>query len=144
MALYPQILPALEIKCGPQNFACSGTGLIKKVYSCFYSNIQAFFPLIEPKRTKAGKIAVRQPHVLRRAREWWKARCAFRGLSQAGTIANMQDRLRGSATGTLMTAELQEVQSRLNSEYLTPNAAAQDAKWLALKRNEARAVMDLR
>ncbi len=52
----------------------------------------------------------------------------------------MQDRLRGSTSS--MTSELQEVQQRLNSEYLRSNAAARDAKWLGLKSKEARAEMD--
>ncbi len=139
MAVSSQVSPPLEIKIGPQNFSCSGTGLIKNGHG-FCPYIQTFLPLLEPKKTKAGKIAVRQPDVPRRAQEWWKAQCVFRGLSQAGTIGDMQDRLRGNDDS--MTDELQEVQLRLNAEYLKSNAAARDAKWLALESNEARAEKD--
>ncbi len=41
-----------------------------------------------------------------------------------------------------MTPELQEVQRRLDLQYLKSNAAARDGRWLALESMEARAEMD--
>lgn len=136
----PRYLPALETKVGSQTFTCAGDGLMKNGHA-FCSDIDRFLPLLEPKRTKAGKIAVRQPHVPKQPMEWWRAQCAFRALPQSGKMADLQDRLR-RYNGS-MDDELQQMQRRLNTEYWKRNAAAREEKWLALRSNEARAEMDL-
>jgi hypothetical protein len=135
MDLHPRVLPALEIKLGPQTFTCSGEGLVNKGHA-FCSDIEGFLPLLEPKRTKAGKIAVRQPQIASKPKDWWSAQCAFRGLKPSGKIADLQGRLR-SSDGS-MDKELQGVQERLNLEYLEKNAAAREEEWLALEREEQR------
>jgi hypothetical protein len=61
----------------------------------FYANIEPYLPR-DPVLTKRGQIAKNQPpKPQKQAHTWWKAQCIFRGLSPKGTIAQLQDRLKG-------------------------------------------------
>lgn len=74
-------------------YKCSGDGLSKDGHK-FDPQFQEYLPLLEPLRTKAGKIAVRQPDMQKKPTAYWKAQCAFRGSTQSGKIADIQQRLR--------------------------------------------------
>jgi hypothetical protein len=106
----------------------------------FCSDIDPFLPPLQPKMTKAGKIAVRQPHIPTKPKEWWKAQCAFRSLALSGTVADMQNRLR--ASNGSMAPKLWHVQQQLNLDYLRSNAALREEQWLALESDQARVETD--
>lgn len=52
-----------------------------------------YLPLKEPIRTKAGKIAKRQPEIRVMSRSYWQAQCSFRGLPTSGSVEELQRRI---------------------------------------------------
>ncbi len=76
----------------------------------FYENIELYLPR-DPVLTKRGQVAKNQPpKPQKQAHTWWKAQCIFRGLSPKGTIAQLQDRLKGHARDSIakVILELEE------------------------------------
>ncbi|MCJ1353215.1 MAG: hypothetical protein MMC33_003200 [Icmadophila ericetorum] len=107
----------------------------------FDNGVTNYIPLLEPKKTKAGKIAVHQPHIEKKSSQYWKAQCLFRNLNQSDTIPVLQSRLRESRAS--MDEKLQEVEIRLNQEFLEKNAKCRDEKWVSLVTDEKKAKADL-
>lgn len=60
----------------------------------FDLRVDDYLPAAEPLRTKAGKIAKRQPKLQRKTLNWWKAQCSLRGLKTTGQVEELQARLR--------------------------------------------------
>lgn len=137
--LEPVVIPPLQATWKSASYTCSGDGLSKDGYK-FDPQYERFLPLLEPVRTKAGKVAVRQPNIPKKPAAYWKAQCAFRSLTQSGTIADIQDRLRN--VDALMTPELAKIEKELNKEFREKNAAARDNQWNGLKTDEQRADAD--
>jgi hypothetical protein len=62
MELYPIIIPPLETKRSLLAFTCSGGGL--RVFgNAFDPNVASNVPLLTPKLTTKGTIAVHQPRI---------------------------------------------------------------------------------
>lgn len=73
-------------------------------------NVANWLPLKEPLRTKAGKIAARQPQPPpKQPHMWWKAQCVFRGLGSKGTMVELQNKLRGHENDG-MVVQLRELE----------------------------------
>ena len=125
-ALYPIVIEPLKWNAGSKAFTCSGDGLLKDGYK-YDPNVKRHLPLLEPKRTQKGTIAVHQPHIAKQPLAYWKAQCVFRNLPQSGTVAKLQESLR--YTQAAMDPELASAEKRLNEEFRMKNAAARDDKW---------------
>ena len=65
----------------------------------FKASIDSYLPLLTPKLTKAGKVAVHQPQMPKKTVSWWKAQCGFRGRAVNGKPRDLQDRLREYGNG---------------------------------------------
>jgi hypothetical protein len=50
-------------------------------------------------RTKAGKIAKRQPHYDKRPRSYYQSQCSFRGLTTSGLTEKLQEALQSRDVG---------------------------------------------
>ena len=137
--LIPIVIPPLDVTLDMINFTCAGDGLLNNGHK-FDPNVTSYLPLLEPARTKAGKVRVHQPHIKKQPLAYWTAQCIFRGLSQKGTISSLQDQLRGSNLG--MREALSETEKRLNKEFREKNAAARDQRWNRMESNEEKAEMD--
>ena len=131
MELHPIIIPPLETKRSSLAFTCSGGGL--QVFgNVFDPKVASNLPLLTPKLTAKGTIAVHQPRIQKQHSDYWKAQCVFRGLPHSGrTVKALQDSLR-DPTKKEMVAELAELEKRMNEEFLTKNAAARDEQWKTL------------
>ena len=138
-SLQPVVIPPLQATIRSQKFLCSGNGLLKDGQK-YDSQVDKYLPLLEPVRTKAGKVAARQPKIPAQSAYYWKAQCAFRKLSQSGAIAELQARLRNTDAG--MDPELAKLEKELNAEFRAKNAAARDEKWNGLETDEQRANED--
>jgi hypothetical protein len=130
MELYPIDIPPLKVKHSGQTYTCAGDGL--HVFGCgFDPHVASTLQALEPARTPTGRIAKRQPRVPDHARHginWWKAQCIFRGLPYKGlALKILQDNLRDAA-GRKRLPGLDEMEKRLNREFLTKNSAAREEK----------------
>jgi hypothetical protein len=101
----------------------------------YEANIDAYLPLLQPKLTKAGKIAVRQPHVPTQSAKWWTAQCEFRGLSVDGTVRDLQDRIRGHGDGGL-SKTMKEAREKMKRAYTKDNNCAVEELWVRADKNE--------
>lgn len=125
--LLPVVLPALTSHINGLEYRCRGEGIQMNGHA-FQPTLTNYLPLLEPKRTKAGKIAVRQPKQIDKNKDWWQAQCAFRGLPHSGTLAVLQQRLR-AANQSVLGSEVAATEERLNREYRQKNAEAREAEW---------------
>src|SRR4051812_22064105 len=116
----------------PERHSCAEGELRKNGY-IFDVNVDQYLPLLEPKRTKAGIIAARQPKIAKQPGDYWRAQCAFRNLSQAGTIAQLQKRLRHR--NVALDVELSEKAKKLEAEV-------KEREYKALVTNEQKAQFD--
>ncbi|KAI9789406.1 MAG: hypothetical protein M1816_006066 [Peltula sp. TS41687] len=138
--LFPKVIPPLSVVIKGCEYECAGDGLLRNKQS-FQSDLTDYLPLLEPKRTKAGAIAARQPQPIKKNKDWWQAQCAFRGLSQSGNLSQLQDRLRGADSKRMSTDHL-EAEVKLNRDFRQQNAAVRDSKWNKLATDEAKAEAD--
>jgi hypothetical protein len=130
MEPYPIVIQPLKVKHSDQTYTCAGDGL--HVFGCsFDPHVALTLQALEPARTPTGRIAKRQPSVPHHARHginWWKAQCVFRGLPYKGlALKLLQDSLRDAA-GRKRLPELDEIEKRLNREFIIKNSAARDEK----------------
>jgi hypothetical protein len=127
----PIVIGPLEIKHSSLTYTCRGDGL--RVFgNAFDINVASNLPLLTPKLTKKGTVAVHQPRISQQHSDYWKAQCVFRGLPHAGrTVKALQDILR-DPTKRAMNAELAEIEKRLNKEFFAKNAAAREEQWKTL------------
>ena len=137
--LNPVVIEPLKWNLGPKAFTCKGDGLLKDGIK-YDPNMDQYLPLLEPKRTKKGTIAVHQPYIKKQTLLYWKAQCAFRGLPLSGTVGKLQEALR--YTKATMDPELAEAERRLNEEFRRKNAIARDEKWNKMETTEEKAEMD--
>ena len=137
--LYPIVIPLIEVKTGNKTFTCAGDGLLKDGHG-YESNLKQFLPLTEPKKTKAGNIASKQPAPQSKPLAFWKAQCAFRNFVQNGSIETLQSRLRG--TDPKMDKDLAKEQTRVNKEFRILNDDARKKNWPTLTTDEDRASVD--
>jgi hypothetical protein len=80
------------------------------------SNIESFIPALDPVVSKKGaskKKPTRKPPT--KSAAWWKAQCALRGIDPAGTIPQLQQRLRAD-TNAPMLPELKEKEAKLKDK----------------------------
>jgi hypothetical protein len=80
------------------------------------SNIDSFIPALDPVVSKKGaskKKPTRKPPT--KSAAWWKAQCALRGIDPAGTIPQLQQRLRAD-TNAPMLPELKEKEAKLKDK----------------------------
>jgi hypothetical protein len=99
------------------------------------ANIDGYLPLKTPKLTKAGKIAVHQPHIPKRSVKWWKAQCGFRGLSVSGNLRDLQDRIREHGSGGL-SKTMKEACEEMEKCYIMSNNRAIEDVWARGDKNE--------
>lgn len=130
----------LYFKHRQQTFQCRGNGL-EYCGQHYVHDVKGYLPLLEPKRTKAGSIAVHQPHISPQPKRWWQAQCAFRGLSVNGNKIELQNRLREIGTASMLP-ELKQEEERLNADWREKESRAKEAVWRALTTNEEKAEGD--
>lgn len=135
-ALHPIVIEALQFISGSKSFTCSGDGLLKDGHK-YDPDVQRYLPLLEPKRTKKGTIAVHQPYIKKQTLPYWKAQCVFRGLPQSGTVGKLQEALR--YTEATLDPGLAAAEQRLNGEFRRKNAIARDEKWKKMETPEHKA-----
>ncbi|ESZ96072.1 hypothetical protein SBOR_3549 [Sclerotinia borealis F-4128] len=127
--LHPIVIPPLEHKFKSVTYTCSGEGLRKDDYS--YDPYAE--KLLPPKSPKPGGTKSIEP----KSAGWWKAQCAFRGLNQSGSIADLQLRLREAKKK--MSPELKAAETQLNKDFKKQNKIARDGSWKNLKTAEEKA-----
>ncbi|KAF7864335.1 uncharacterized protein EAF02_010303 [Botrytis sinoallii] len=125
--LYPIVIPPFEHRFKAVTYTCSGEGLRKDGHS-YDPNVEKFIP---PKAQKLGN------NIGARPAGWWKAQCAFRGLKQTGSIAELQSRLGGAKKE--MDPELKAAESQLIKDFMKQNKLARDGDWDKLKTAEEKA-----
>ncbi|KAK5686122.1 hypothetical protein LTS10_002236 [Elasticomyces elasticus] len=83
------------------------------------SNPDAYVPVFPPLLTKAGKPKVHQPRVVKRTKAYWQAQCSFRNLKGAGSVEDLQTRIRtrNKTRDTEITIELTELERKRDEEY---------------------------
>jgi len=135
-ALYPIVIEPLKWTLGSRAFTCSGDGLLKDGHK-YDPDVKRYLPLLEPKRTKKGTIAVHQPCIKKQTLPYWKAQCVFRGLPQSGTVGKLQELLR--YTEVTLDPELAAAEQRLNDEFRMKNAIARDDEWNKMETPEQKA-----
>ncbi|MCJ1243977.1 hypothetical protein MMC30_001174 [Trapelia coarctata] len=138
-SLRPIVIEPLKWTLGSKAFTCSGDGLLKDGIK-YDPSVQQYLPLLEPKRTKKGTIAVHQPYIKKQTLPYWKAQCVFRGLPQTGTVAKLQEALR--YTEATLHPDLAAAEKRLNDEFRRKNAIARDEKWNKMETPEEKAEVD--
>ena len=130
--LHPIVIFPLEHTYRSVKYTCSGEGLYKDGY-LYDAHAEKLIP---PKTTKASVIA---KGIEKKPLAYWKAQCAFRGLSQTGAIADLQLRLREAKKKIL--PEIKSIENELNKDFKTKNIAARSDTW-ATKSVEKRAKTD--
>ncbi|KAF7969260.1 hypothetical protein HWV62_27854 [Athelia sp. TMB] len=135
------LAPAVEHKTGYGTFSYRCGGLLKDSIP-FDNNIARSLPLLTPLLTKAGKVAKRQPVPATQSLAWWKAQCAFRGLSQTGSLAALQARLR-PAQNDGMVEELCVLEAKLDADFRVKNAEAYEQMWKGLTSDQSQAEEDV-
>lgn len=101
----------------------------------YEADIDRYLPLLTPKLTKAGKIAVHQPHIPKKPVKWWKAQCGFRGLSVSGKLRDLQDRVREHGNGGL-SKTMKEACEKMEKDYVMSNNRAIEEIWIRVDNNE--------
>lgn len=101
----------------------------------FEPDIFQYLPLLKPKLTRKGKVAGNQPYIINKPLEWWKAQCGFRGLPMSGSLADLQNRIRG-LTGQTMCPLIAMACEEMEADYLTQNKDVVDKKWNLADDNE--------
>jgi hypothetical protein len=92
--------------------------------------VARYLPHTTPKLTKAGRIAARQPAPPeKQPLTWWKAQCIFRGLPSKGTIAKLQEQLRGHAADPVLNV-FHDLKERAKKEFKAKNNAAVEHEWI--------------
>ena len=97
--------------------------------------IDGYLPLLTPKLTKAGKIAVHQPHIPKKSVKWWKAQCGFRGLFVSGNLRDLQDRIREHGNEGL-SKTMKEACEKMEKDYVKYNNRAIEEIWIRANNNE--------
>ncbi|KAF7907543.1 uncharacterized protein EAF01_005129 [Botrytis porri] len=128
--LYPIVIPPFEHRFKAVTYTCRGEGLRKDGHP-YDPHVENF---IAPKGQKPGNSLGTKPA------GWWKAQCAFRGLKQTGSIADLQLRL--GAAKKEMDPELKAAESQLNKDFKKQNKLARDGNWKNLKTAEEKADAD--
>jgi hypothetical protein len=131
--LHPIVIPPLEHTYKSVKYTCSGEGLYKDGF-LYDSNAEKLVP---PKHEKAGAKPKEKKGV-----SWWKAQCAFRGLNQSGSIADLQSRLKEAKKKIL--PELKSIESDLNKTFRKMNHEARGSSWSTLKKPEEKAAANPR
>lgn len=101
----------------------------------YQADIVNYLPLLTPKLTKAGKIAVHQPHIPKQPVKWWKAQCGFRGLPVGGNLRDLQNRIRENGEGGL-SRTMKEACEKMKEDYVMKNDCAIDQIWTQGDENE--------
>ncbi|RAL67783.1 hypothetical protein DID88_008510 [Monilinia fructigena] len=127
--LHPIFILPLEHKFKSVTYTCSGEGLHKDSYA-YDAHAEKQIP---PKGYKPGNTR----DVETKPAGWWRAQCAFRGLNQSGSIADLQLRLREAKKK--MIPELKAAETQLNREFKKQNKIARDRNWKNLKTAEEKA-----
>ena len=109
----------------------------------YCENVEPYLPS-GPILTKRGQIAKNQPpKPQKKAHTWWKAQCVFRGLSPKGTIAQLQDRLKGHEKSPACSA-IRDLEALAKQEYKVKNNAAVEDKWVHKMSGEEKEATDPR
>ncbi|CAD6439737.1 f3264f75-1397-40cf-9e4f-c25dccdfe720 [Sclerotinia trifoliorum] len=127
--LHPIVILPFEHKFKSVTYTCSGEGLHKDGYS-YDPHAEKLLPPKSPKPGNAKGIETKPAG-------WWRAQCAFRGLNQSGSIADLQLRLREAKAK--MIPELKTAESQLNKDFKKQNKIARDSGWKCLKTAEEKA-----
>ncbi|KAJ8064598.1 hypothetical protein OCU04_006927 [Sclerotinia nivalis] len=127
--LHPIVILPLEHKFKSVTYTCSGEGLHKDGYP-YDPHAEKLLP---PKNPKPGNTK----GIETKPAGWWRAQCAFRGLNQSGSIADLQLRLREAKTK--MIPELKTAESQLNKDFKKQNKIVRDSGWKNLKTAEEKA-----
>ncbi|KAK8034118.1 hypothetical protein PG993_009113 [Apiospora rasikravindrae] len=102
------------------------------------SHVATYLP--RPALTKTGRVAKKpqkQPYA------YWKAQCAFRGLSPKGTIAQLQERLEGHETAPMLD-EFKVLEEQAKKDFAAKNTQAVEDKWGGSMTDEQKISTDLR
>ena len=137
--LHPIVIPPIEVKINNKTFTCAGDGFLKDGHG-YESNLRPFLPLTEPKKTKSGSVATKQPTPKSKPLAFWKAQCVFRKYAQNGSIKVLQSRLGG--IDPKMDKELVKEQTRVNKEFRIMNDEARKKSRSTLSTDEDKARSD--
>lgn len=137
----PSISPAVRGSFSGRRYSCrvSDTGLNfcdeTNDNTEYQAYISGYLPLLTPKLTKAGKVAVHQPQIPKRSTKWWKAQCGFRGLPVGGNLRDLQDRIRKPGDKGL-SSSMKEACEKMEKDYVAENAGELEKVWLQNDNNE--------
>lgn len=137
----PSIIPAIRQPISGRQYSChvSDTG----VQFCDESNentpyeadLNGCLPLLTPKLTKAGKVAVHQPNIPKKSVKWWKAQCGFRGLAVGGNLRDLQGRIRAHGNKGLSNS-IKGTRENMEKDYVAKNIDAIEKIWIQADNNE--------
>ena len=137
----PSIFPPVRKSISGRHYSClvGNAGVQFKDEAndntIYDAHIDRYLPLLKPKLTKAGKIAVYQPHIPKQPLKWWKAQCRFRGLSVSGNLRDLQDRIREYGNGGL-SKTMKEACEQMEKDYVMKNNRAIEEIWTRGDNNE--------
>lgn len=101
----------------------------------YETDTAGYLPLLTPKLTKAGKVAVHQPHIPKQTVKWWRAQCGFRGLPVGGNLRDLQDRIREHGNEGL-SSTMKGACEKMEKEYVEKNSGAIEKIWSQGDNNE--------
>ncbi|KAK7967968.1 uncharacterized protein PG986_002245 [Apiospora aurea] len=106
------------------------------------SHVATYLP--RPALTKTGRIAKKQPKKpQKQPYAYWKAQCAFRGLSPKGTIVQLQERLEGHENDPMLE-EFNALEEQAKMDFTDKNNQAVEDKWDQRMPDEQKMSTDLR
>ncbi|KUJ09437.1 uncharacterized protein LY89DRAFT_741148 [Mollisia scopiformis] len=101
-----------------------------------------YLPLLEPLKTKCGAIAKHQPKKPRgQPAMWWKAQCIFRGLNAKGSIADLQNTLRGHEDDRVCDA-IVRLSEKAKKDFDVKDTKQKDHNWLNTLSEDEKAQKD--
>ena len=137
----PSIYPPIRKSISGRQYSClvSNVGIqfsdVTNDDTEYKADMDPYLPLLTPKLTKTGKVAVHQPQITKQSMKWWKAQCGFRGLPISGKLQDLQDRIRVHGKGGL-TRTMKEACKQMKEDYVTKNNCAIDQIWIRGDINE--------
>lgn len=137
----PAIYPAVRESLSGRQYSClvgdAGPQFCDETNdkTNYQAHILGYLPLLTPKMTKAGKVAVHQPIISKQSMKWWKAQCGFRGLPVGGRLCDLQDRIRKHGNNGL-SSSMKETCEKMEKEYVTRNADEIEKVWIQSDNNE--------
>ncbi|KAI6710943.1 hypothetical protein JHW43_006509 [Diplocarpon mali] len=111
----------------------------------YSKNVARHLPILDPSPAgsrRESSVVTRYPRH-RKPKAWWAAQCLFRGLSSEGTVADLQDNLRGHEEEPV-AGNILRLLERARRIFRRKNAEARENDWVNNMSDEEKAAKDPR